>query len=76
MRSGSYVLVVALLLACSVQAFVVAPSGLPAVKPASSLQMTILTYGNKKMNFKPGTPMKAAVAKLGIKPKYSCNKYV
>ena len=74
MRSVSYVLILTLLLACSVQAFVVAPLGVPAVKSTSSLQMTILTYGNKKMNFKPGTPMKAAVAKLGIKPKYSCNK--
>ena len=41
-----------------------------------SLHMTILTYGNKKKNFKPGTPLKTAVAQLGITPKYSCNKYV
>ena len=43
-------------------------------KTDPTLKMTILTYGNKKMDFKPGTPLKAAVAKLGIKPKYSCNK--
>jgi hypothetical protein len=43
-------------------------------RDSSSLQMTILTYGNKKMDFKPGSPLKTAVAKFGIKPKYSCNK--
>jgi hypothetical protein len=45
-----------------------------AIKSAAPLQMTILTYGNKKKNFKPGSPMKSAVAQLGIKPTYSCKK--
>ena len=45
-----------------------------AAKSATQRQMTVLTYGNKKKDFKPGTPLKKAVAQLGIKPKYSCNK--
>jgi hypothetical protein len=43
-------------------------------KSAAPLKMTLLTYGNKKKDFKPGTPLKTAVAQLGVKPKYSCNK--
>jgi len=69
-----FLALVATLLSCLTQAFVMTPLQSRANKADSSLQMTILTYGNKKMNFKPGTPMKSAVAKLGIKPKYSCNK--
>mmetsp|Transcript_1102 Transcript_1102/g.1648 ORF Transcript_1102/g.1648 Transcript_1102/m.1648 type:complete len:113 (+) Transcript_1102:395-733(+) len=45
-----------------------------AVRSSSELQMTVLTYNGKKQNFKPGTPLKAACAKLGVKPKYSCKK--
>jgi hypothetical protein len=39
---------------------------------SSSLHMTILTYGGKKKDFKAGSPLKAACAALGVKPKYSC----
>jgi hypothetical protein len=41
---------------------------------SSSLQMTLLTYGSKKMDFKPGSPLKNACAALGVQPKYSCKK--
>eukprot|EP01082_Thalassiosira_pseudonana_P012963 g12690.t1 g12690 contig6:2431820-2432411(+) len=40
----------------------------------SSLHMTILTANGKKIDVKEGTPLKAACAKLGVKPKYSCQK--
>jgi ferredoxin len=40
----------------------------------SSLQMTVLSYNGKKKDFKPGSPLKSAVAALGVKPKYSCQK--
>ena len=42
----------------------------------TSLQMTVLAYNGKKKDFKPGTPLSKAVAQLGIKPTYSCKKYV
>jgi hypothetical protein len=73
MRIATYFTTFALLLltAASVEAFV--GHGAFAVKSAP-LHMTILTYGNKKKNFKPGSPMKSAVAQLGIKPTYSCKK--
>eukprot|EP00980_Cylindrotheca_fusiformis_P030542 scaffold24996_cov137-Cylindrotheca_fusiformis.AAC.4 len=47
-----------------------------ARKPAkgSSLQMTILSYGGKKKDFKAGSPLKSAASALGVKPKYSCKK--
>ncbi|CAB9506011.1 expressed unknown protein [Seminavis robusta] len=44
------------------------------VKGDSALKMTILTYGNKKKDFKPGTPLKTALPQLGVKPVYSCRK--
>lgn len=75
MKSSIYrslaVLLAALL---NVEAFVSRSGDFGVSKSKSSLQMTLLTYGNKKKDFKPGTPMKKAVAQLGIKPKYSCNK--
>ena len=40
----------------------------------SSLHMTVLTANGKKVDIKEGTPMKAACAKLGVKPKYSCKR--
>jgi ferredoxin len=40
----------------------------------SSLHMTVLSYNGKKKDFKPGSPLKSAVASLGVKPKYSCQK--
>mmetsp|Transcript_32880 Transcript_32880/g.59550 ORF Transcript_32880/g.59550 Transcript_32880/m.59550 type:complete len:117 (+) Transcript_32880:102-452(+) len=41
---------------------------------SSTLQMTVLTYGNKKKDFKAGSPLKSACAALGVKPRYSCKK--
>jgi hypothetical protein len=40
----------------------------------SALGMTVLTYGTKKKDFKPGTPLSKAVEQLGVKPRYSCKK--
>ena len=41
----------------------------------SCLHMTVLTSASgKKIDIKEGTPLKAACAKLGVKPKYSCQK--
>jgi hypothetical protein len=40
----------------------------------TSLEMTVLTYNGKKMNFKPGSSLQSAAAALGVKPKYSCKK--
>mmetsp|Transcript_6365 Transcript_6365/g.15844 ORF Transcript_6365/g.15844 Transcript_6365/m.15844 type:complete len:117 (+) Transcript_6365:243-593(+) len=45
-----------------------------ALLRSSSLHMTVLTANGKKVDVKEGTPMKAACAKLGVKPKYSCKK--
>jgi hypothetical protein len=50
------------------------PSNNAAVRTTSSLQMTLLTAGGKKVEVPAGSPLKAACAKLGVKPKYSCNK--
>jgi hypothetical protein len=48
----------------------------PSNRPLSSsvLRMTVLTYGSKKKDFKPGTPLSKAVEQLGVKPRYSCKK--
>ena len=43
-------------------------------KSSSSLQMTVLTYGNKKKDFKPGSKLSAACSALGVKPRYNCKK--
>lgn len=43
-------------------------------RSSSSLHMTVLTANGKKIDAKEGTPLKNAVAKLGVKPKYSCKK--
>ena len=45
-------------------------------KSSSALEMTVLTYGSKKKDFKPGSKLSAACASLGVKPRYSCKKYV
>eukprot|EP00550_Attheya_septentrionalis_P006934 CAMPEP_0198295180 /NCGR_PEP_ID=MMETSP1449-20131203/26372_1 /TAXON_ID=420275 /ORGANISM="Attheya septentrionalis, Strain CCMP2084" /LENGTH=83 /DNA_ID=CAMNT_0043995397 /DNA_START=170 /DNA_END=421 /DNA_ORIENTATION=- len=44
------------------------------MSPQSQLSMTVLSYNGKKIDFKAGSPLKAACAKLGVKPKYSCTK--
>mmetsp|Transcript_22677 Transcript_22677/g.27811 ORF Transcript_22677/g.27811 Transcript_22677/m.27811 type:complete len:110 (-) Transcript_22677:321-650(-) len=56
---------------CS-NAFVVSPS--KPFRSTTNLQMTILNYKGKKIDFKAGSPLKNACAKLGVKPKYSCKK--
>ncbi|KAL7477177.1 hypothetical protein ACHAW6_002986 [Cyclotella cf. meneghiniana] len=40
----------------------------------SSLHMTLLTAGGKKVEVPAGSSLKAACAKLGVKPRYSCLK--
>jgi hypothetical protein len=42
--------------------------------PSTTLQMTVLTSGSKKIDIPEGTPLKDACAKLGVKPKYSCKR--
>ncbi len=66
---ASLFLIVAL---ATVGAFTV--SNQNAVRTSTDLQMTVLSSGGKKMDFKAGSPLKNAVAKLGVKPKYSCKK--
>ena len=40
----------------------------------TQLDMTVLSYGGKKRNFKAGSSLKSAASALGVKPKYSCRK--
>ena len=56
----------------SVNAFVSNNNGI--ARKSSQLQMTILAANGKKVDFKEGSPLKNACAKLGVKPKYSCKK--
>eukprot|EP00584_Thalassiosira_punctigera_P007017 CAMPEP_0172531734 /NCGR_PEP_ID=MMETSP1067-20121228/5008_1 /TAXON_ID=265564 ORGANISM="Thalassiosira punctigera, Strain Tpunct2005C2" /NCGR_SAMPLE_ID=MMETSP1067 /ASSEMBLY_ACC=CAM_ASM_000444 /LENGTH=115 /DNA_ID=CAMNT_0013316137 /DNA_START=134 /DNA_END=481 /DNA_ORIENTATION=+ len=45
------------------------------LRRSGSLRMTVLTSASgKKVDVKEGTPLKNAVAKLGVKPKYSCKR--
>jgi len=67
-------LVLAAVLAVS-NAFVASPTN-PTFTSKSALQMTLLSYGGKKKDFKAGSPLKNACASMGVKPKYSCKKYV
>ncbi len=48
----------------------------PAIQKSSSLHMTVLSYNGKKKNFKPGSPLSKALPAIGIRPRYSCKKYV
>ena len=43
-------------------------------RASTELGMTKLNYNGKIVEFKEGSPLKGACAKLGIKPKYSCKK--
>ena len=52
-------------------AFTMSP---PSTRSSTTLEMTVLNYNGKKVNFKAGSPLKNAVGKLGVKPKYSCKK--
>lgn len=61
-----------LLLVTSSTAFNVSP--LLNSRSSSVLGMTKLTYNGKKIDAKPGAPLKNVIPKLGIKPKYSCKK--
>ena len=55
----------------SANAFVASNNG----RRSSSLHMTVLTStAGKKIDVKEGTPLKAACAKLGVKPKFSCKR--
>ena len=45
-----------------------------SARAATDLKMTVLNYNGKKVNFKAGSPLKNAVGKLGVKPRYSCKK--
>lgn len=45
-------------------------------KTSTTLEMTVLRYGSKKKDFKPGSPLSSACAALGVKPKYNCKKWV
>lgn len=74
MKAVIVFVVLLLAMALSSHGFVSPSPFKPTTKSQATLHMTLLTYRNKKMDFKPGTPMKNAVAKLGIKPNYSCNK--
>mmetsp|Transcript_6848 Transcript_6848/g.10296 ORF Transcript_6848/g.10296 Transcript_6848/m.10296 type:complete len:118 (-) Transcript_6848:409-762(-) len=61
----------------SAQAFIPSNNGSSpsTLRKSSSLHMTVLTStSGKKVDVKEGTPMKAACAKLGVKPKYSCKR--
>ena len=65
-------------------AFLVVPTEPTSLRVPSShtttattaLHMTLLTYNGQKKDFKAGSPLKNACAALGVKPKYSCKKYV
>ncbi|KAL7428876.1 hypothetical protein ACHAXH_000952 [Discostella pseudostelligera] len=49
-------------------------SNINARRTSSSLHMTILTANGQKIEFKEGSPLSSACAKLGVKPKYSCKR--
>lgn len=50
-------------------------NGSSPLRKSSSLHMTVLTAANgKKVDVKEGSSLKAACNKLGVKPKYSCQK--
>ena len=44
------------------------------MRGSTQLEMTVLTYGAKKRNFRAGSSLKQAANALGVKPKYSCRK--
>jgi hypothetical protein len=74
MKTVNHLFVLAAIIIClsSVNAFVSNNHGV--ARKSSQLQMTILSAGGKKADFKEGSPLKNACAKLGVKPKYSCKK--
>lgn len=52
------------------------PSNNAVAHRTSSLHMTLLTAGGKKVDVPAGSPLKNACAKLGVKPKYSCKRWI
>ena len=72
MKSFLSLIIALVALAANINAFMSISS--PSYQRTSPLEMTVLTYGAKKKNFKAGSPMKKAAAGLGIKPRYSCKK--
>lgn len=67
------ILIVFIAALCAANAFSVKPA--PGSRSsATELRMTVLTYGNKKKNFRAGSPLKSACAALGVKPRYNCKK--
>lgn len=75
MRFCSITLLLSAVLLGTTNAFSPCANVAPAVtRKTSSLHMTVLTNGKKKVDVKEGSAMKAACAKLGVKPRYSCKK--
>mmetsp|Transcript_19801 Transcript_19801/g.41247 ORF Transcript_19801/g.41247 Transcript_19801/m.41247 type:complete len:115 (+) Transcript_19801:176-520(+) len=71
--SGFTALLCSVMFLSSTLAFVQTNNG--AILPKSTpLHMTVLTANGKKIDFKEGSSLSAACAKLGVKPKYSCKK--
>ena len=69
-----FAILIALIVCLSAEAFTTSTNALPAQVSSSELRMTVLTYKGKKKDFKAGSPLKNAVAQLGVKPRYSCKK--
>mmetsp|Transcript_62928 Transcript_62928/g.185860 ORF Transcript_62928/g.185860 Transcript_62928/m.185860 type:complete len:116 (-) Transcript_62928:296-643(-) len=61
-----------LLLASFSNAFT--PSSPAFSRSSTELGMTKLSYNGKAFDFREGSPLKSACAKLGVKPRYSCKK--
>jgi hypothetical protein len=68
------ILLIVIIAYSTTNAFTVSNNCRSGNRSNSSLQMTVLTANGKKVDFKPGSPLKNACAKLGVKPKYSCKK--
>jgi hypothetical protein len=66
--------IVALLCALFTTTVAFVPSNNAPVSRNTNLHMTLLTAGGKKVDVPAGSSLKAACAKLGVKPKYSCQK--
>ncbi|GKY99320.1 hypothetical protein MPSEU_000887100 [Mayamaea pseudoterrestris] len=74
MKVVTIILVGLSLLAHSNAFSVVQPTQSRRSAVSTTLDMTVLTYGTKKKDFKPGSPLSSAVKALGVPVKYSCKK--
>ena len=74
MKSVSFLIIALCLLSSLTEAFQTTKPKNSRKFKGGSLQMTVLSYGGKKKNFKAGSALKSAVSALGVKPKYSCKK--